>query len=409
MEPLSLKLSRRSLLSAAAAAALLPRGVLGAAVGAAAPKSLLVIWLEGGPSQLETWDPHPGTRIGGQVGSVKTRVPGLEIAGLYPRVAEQVHHLSVIRSLVSKEGDHERGTYAVKTGHRPEGATVHPSLGAIACHEAPMVERGLPAHVSLGKGQWPARGGFLGPSLDAFRIAAPGTLENLAPPAAVPSQRQARRLEALHAVEEGFRPAPARHREVVDGALAMMGSSKTRAFVLDDEPRSVRAAYGDHPFGRGCLVARRLLEAGARAVGVTLGGFDSHAANHEAHREAAQVLDPALSTLLSELAARDLLRSTVVLVTGEFGRTPVINVAGGRDHWPTGFSCLLGGGGISGGRVIGQTDPSGAKGDPASAVPVEDVAATVLAALGVNLRLELDTPEGRPIPVTKGTPIRRLL
>src|SRR6185369_10850997 len=155
-------LSRRSLLAAAAAAALMPRGVLGAAARA---KSFLVIWLEGGPSQLETWDPHPGTAIGGRVGAVKTRVPGLEIADLYPRVAEQVHQLSVIRSLVSKEGDHERGTYAVKTGHRPEGATIHPSLGAIACHEAPVAERGLPPHVSLGKGQWPARGGFLGPGL----------------------------------------------------------------------------------------------------------------------------------------------------------------------------------------------------------------------------------------------------
>jgi uncharacterized protein (DUF1501 family) len=144
-------------------------------------------------------------------------------------------------------------------------------------------------------------------------------------------------------------------------------------------------------------------------VEVTLSGFDSHAGNHEAHREAARVLDPALSTLLSELEERELLRSTVVLVIGEFGRTPVINVAGGRDHWPTGFSCLLGGGGLAAGQVIGQTDPSGAKADPESAVPVEDVAATVLAALGVNLQLELATPEGRPIPVAKGAPIRRLL
>jgi hypothetical protein len=272
----------------------------------------------------------------------------------------------------------------------------------------PLAERGLPPHVSLGKSQWPARGGFLGASLDAFRIVVPGTLENLAPPPKV-QDRQDRRLEALRVVEAGFGAAPVRHREAVDGALAMMSSPKTRAFVLDDEPRAVREAYGDHPFGRGCLVARRLLEAGVRAVEVTLGGFDSHAANHEAHRAAAEVLDPALATLLSELGERDLLQSTVVLVMGEFGRTPVINVAGGRDHWPTGFSCLLGGGGIAGGRVIGQTDPSGAKAEPASGVPVEDVAATVLAALGVDVRMELETPEGRPIPVAKGTPIRGAL
>lgn len=405
MEPLS----RRGLLQLAALAALSPR----AARASPQAKRLLVVWLQGGPSQLETFDPHPGTRTGGLAGEVKTRVPGLFLSDLYPRLAEQVHHLSVIRSLVSKEGDHERATYALKTGHRPEGPTQHPALTAVASRLVGGPALDIPNHVSLVQSQWPAKGGILGAERDAFRVAQPGgSIGNLEPRLADASRR-ARRQEALAALEAGFargHPSAAKaHRQTVEAAQAMMASEELAAFRLESESGRVRAAYGDTRFGRGCLVARRLLERGVPAVEVTLGGFDSHANNHEAHRENAAVLDPALAALLDELHQRDLLRSTVVWVTGEFGRTPRINPAGGRDHWTQGFSCLLGGGGLRAGAVLGATDPAGEQRDPKDPVQVGDVAATILAALGVDLELTFDAPDGRPIPVTAGKPVEALL
>jgi uncharacterized protein (DUF1501 family) len=406
MEPLS----RRGLLQLAALAALAP--ARGWAERAKA-KQLLVVWLEGGPSQLETFDPHPGSKVGGLVGAVKTRVEGLQLASFYPQLAEEVHRLSVIRSLTSKEGDHERATYTLKTGHRPEGPTQHPALTAITSELLRGPRLGIPNHVSLVKSQWPAKGGILGAERDAFRVASPGdSIGNLESRLAE-APRVTRRRDALESLNSSFArghgDTALRHRQTIDAAQTMMASEELAAFRLDGESRAARAAYGDTPFGRGCLVARRLLERGVPAVEVTLSGFDSHASNHEAHREQAQVLDPALATLLRELDERGLLASTVVWVAGEFGRTPRINAAGGRDHWPQGFSCLLGGGGLRAGAVLGATDPTGEQKEPARPVPVEDVSATILSALGVPLGRTFDAPDGRPIPVTKGKPLEELV
>jgi hypothetical protein len=403
MEPLT-SFSRRELIRASAygLAFLASRGL------AALPgdRSLLTLWLEGGPSQLETWDPHP---LLSQCGAIRTSVAGLLISELYPRTAEAIRPLSVIRSLTSKEGDHERGTYTVKTGHRPEAGVVHPALGAIACRLLPPRSPALPAYVSLGRGHFPSRAGFLGARFDPFRVAEPGAhLDNLEPE--VPAQRQARRLEVVGLLDESFAPqAVQAQRETRGAALALMSSPELGAFRLVDEPQRVRDSYGSSPFGKGCLVARRLLERGVRAIEVTLSGFDSHARNLQAHRDAARLLDGALASLLGDLAQRDLLRRTVVLVIGEFGRTPKVNVAEGRDHWPHAFPCLLGGGGVRGGQVIGETDPSGTTQAPKDPVPIEDLTATVLSALGIDPSEELQAPSGRPIPLSGGTPIRRLL
>ncbi len=393
MEPLS----RRALLTLAAGLAL-PRR----ARAATRPKSLLTVWLEGGPSQLETWDPHPALS---SAKAIPTAVRGVEISGLYPQVAEQLAPMSIVRSLVSREGDHARGTYTVKTGHRPEAGVDHASLGALATHLRPPSGLALPAHLSLGPSPFPARGGMLGPAFDAFRVADPGrALDNLAPRV---EGRQERRLAALRVVAGAF-PA-VDERAKVDAALAMMGSDQRKALQVDDEPASVQAAYGDSAFGRGCLVARRLLEQGVRAVEVSLGSFDSHTSNDEWHREKAALLDPALASLLRELGARGLLETTVVLVVGEFGRTPRLNAADGRDHWPHAFSCLVGGGGIRGGVVVGATDPTGVRTAPVDPVGPDDLSATVLTALGLDPALTLDSADGRPISLSAGLPIRRLL
>ncbi len=391
--------------------------LLAARRGRERPKSLLILWLAGGPSQLETWDPHPGTRFGGPTTAIDTTVRGLRIAGWYPRIAERMHHLSVIRSLVSKEGDHERGTYFVKTGYRPVPKLVHPSLGAIVTHELPDDRLEIPAHVSLGGGPWPARGGFLGNRYDAFRIFNPGrNVQNMK--ARVGPNRQQRRLRNLDVVSRSFRQgrewAAERtlHRETIERALTMMSSEQLRAFEIDDEPQQRRDAYGDTQFGRGCLVARRLIEQGVRAIEVTLTGWDSHADNFTAHEQNAAVLDPALSALVDDLVERDLWDSTVLLCIGEFGRTPKINPLDGRDHWPMGFSCLIGGGGLRSGVVIGQTDPDNddPKRPPADPVEVPHLFATILAAMGVDFTKEIVTPIGRPIALCDdGTPLAALL
>lgn len=378
------------------------------------PTSLLTIWLSGGPSQLETWDPHPGSVIGGDTQAIDTSLPGVQIAGFYPQLAEQLAHLNVLRSLVSKEGDHERGTYLVKTGYRPDPTLVHPAVGAIVAHERPNAEVRVPLHVSLNPRGWPARGGYLGDQLDAFKVFDPrGGLTNVK--AQVDAQRQERRVAGLQVLEQAFRKGrhratqPALHADTVRRALDMMGSEQLAAFEIDGEPEGVKSAYGDTSFGRGCLAARRLLERGVRAIEVTLDGFDSHVNNYETHKARGAELDPALATLVRELVERDLFQSTVLLVVGEFGRTPRINPAGGRDHWPGGFSCLLGGGGLQRGRVLGATDPTGERTQPERPIEIADLYATILETLGIDFTQEHLTPIGRPMAYSQGTPIEELL
>jgi hypothetical protein len=389
-----------------------------AAAGARGPergKSLITLWLDGGPSQLETWDAHPGTKIGGPAKSIPTKIPGLQIADLYPHVAEQIDALTVIRSLVSKEGDHERGRYYLKTGYRPDPTLKHPSLGAVLAHELPDATIEIPMHVSLCANANAARGGFLGDRYDAFKLFNPGeNVRNMQSRVRQPNRTQ-RRLANLEVVSEAFsrqrRVAVDRtlHRHVTERAMAMMRSEQLKAFQLDDESQETRDAYGDTRFGRGCLVARRLVEQGVRAVEVTLQGFDSHANNFEAHRENSKILDPALASLVGDLRQRDLLDSTVVLCIGEFGRTPNINPLEGRDHWPHGFSCLVGGGGLRSGLVLGGTDPTGEKQEPEHPIEVADLFATLFKVFGVDFEREYMTPIGRPMAVSSGTPCKQLL
>jgi hypothetical protein len=410
---------RRHLLTAAGALGLsflLPPMPARAAArrGRERSRSLVTLWLAGGPSQLETWDPHPGTKIGGPTQAIATAIPGGRIASDYPRLAERLARFSVIRSLVSREGDHERGTHAVRTGYRPDPVLPHPSLGAVAVHELPPTGLDIPAYVALGSGGFPARGGYLGGSFDPYRVFVPGRAgQNLVPH--VGEARQERRLSALRGLDERFaagRGVPVGatlHDHTLDAALALMSSEQLEAFSIAAEPAAVRAAYGDTPFGRGCLVARRLVEAGVRSVDVTLQGFDTHAANFTGHAAQAAILDAALAGLVDDLADRDLLESTVVVVAGEFGRTPRINALEGRDHWPHGFSCLLAGGGIVPGRIIGATDPEGISREPEQPVTVGDLSATVLAALGIDWQRELMTPIGRPLKLAEGTPVAGLV
>jgi hypothetical protein len=382
--------------------------------GAERPKSLIILWMDGGQSQLESWDPHPGTKIGGDTKAVRTRLPGVEIAAFLPRMAEQLHEMCLIRSMFSKEQDHMRGSYLLKTGYRPDPSLLHPSLGSIVVHETPSAGVDIPRYVSILNSFFPVRAGYLGDSYDALRIHDPRQkLQNMA--ARVETDRLDRRLAHLDVIEDAFRRErqvqvdDTRHRDMMQRALTMMTSDQLRAFRVDKEPAEVREAYGNTQFGAGCLVARRLVEVGVRTVEINLEGFDSHSNNRERQQKNASILDPAFAALIHDLKQRDLFESTVVLCVGEFGRTPKINAEAGRDHWSTGFSCVVGGGGFRSGLVIGETDSSGEKTDPADPIQVHDLFATILHALGIEYDKVMITPIGRPMALCKGQPIERLL
>lgn len=394
------------------------------------PKSLLMIWLQGGPSQLETFDPHPGTAIGGQVRGIPSSVDGVQVADLMPGTAAQLHLTTLVRSVVSQEGDHERATYHLKTGWRPDPTLVHPAIGAILCHQT-TDNLEIPRHISILPSQQPARGGYLGPRYDAFQIGDPAEgIPNLT--AAVEDARlERRRNSLLGTLESEFQRGRlsdldrhrTQHQTATQAAVTMMSSQQLSAFDVQAEDRETRDRFGDTSFGRGCLAAVRLLTTGVRCVEVELDGWDSHINNHQIQQRQALALDKALAATISELDARDLLDNTVVFCGGEFGRTPLINPAGGRDHWPHGFSVLLAGGGFRRGYVHGATNANPdrqlltqrVKGSEDLArltdkpITVPDLHATLLRALGLDPAMEMMTPVGRPLRWSDGRMVRALL
>ena len=388
-------------------------------------RSLIVVWLEGAPSQLETFDPHPGTEIAAGSIARKTSVDGIQLGEGLEQTAELMDSISLVRSMTSKEGDHERAIYNIKTGYRPDPTLVHPAVGSVICHQLrdehdQVVD--IPRHISILPGSTPGRGGYLGDQYDAFKVFDP--LQPIPDVRSrVETQRQLARIDNLKFVDEQFMKNRRNNRIVgdamansnLDAALKMMSSEQLNAFDVSKVPAAERAQFGDTPFGRSCLAAIRLISAGVRCVEVTLGGWDTHVNNHELQAGRVSILDPAFASLIRELKKRDMLDSTMVVCGGEFGRTPWVNPLGGRDHWPHGFSMALAGGGIKGGRVVGETSPDPKRDSKntmehiADPRPVEDLHATIFSALGVDFEQELQTPIGRPMQICKGRPIEDLL
>jgi uncharacterized protein (DUF1501 family) len=390
----------------------------------AAAKSVIVLYMEGGPSQLETFDPHPGRKISHTVTkAIKTRAEGVLISDWLPQTAEHMDRISLVRSVVSKEGDHERAAYNIKTGFRPDPTLVHPSLGAIVCHQTKdNVE--IPRHVSILPGPWAPRGGYLGDQFDAFKTFDPsGPIPDVI--ARVHKTRAQKRLDDLqNVVEAQFARRRLKgldektlHATSIAAARKMMSSDQLKAFNVTAAPESVQKEFGDTPFGRSCLAAVQLVEVGVRCVEVTLSGWDTHAQNESLVKGRCEILDPAFAALMKQLKERDLLDSTIILWGGEFGRTPEIRGldGAGRDHWPHGFTIALAGGGIQGGRVLGATAPdpkldeNNRMQDLTDPCTVEDIHATVLHALGINFAKEIITPIGRPMVLSKGKVLQKLL
>lgn len=376
-------------------------------------KACIMVFLNGAPSQMETWDPKPGQTNGGPTKGIKTAIPGVDFAEYWPKIAASMKDLSVIRSLSGKEAAHERGQYHLHTGHRLVGATKFPHFGSIVALKLGSVDSDIPNFVSIGN---TLSSGFLGVKVAPFIVSKPGQLpENVSNGSG--NSRMERRLSLLKDQDAALAAAGAEalakeHQEIYGRAAKLMTSVRLKAFDISSEPDAMKQAYGPSQFGQGCLAARRLVEAGVPFVEVQRGGWDMHESLWEKMGKTAPEVDQGVSQLIADLKQRGLYEKTLVIVMGEFGRTPKINQrnpAVGRDHWARNFNLLIGGGGIHGGVCVGKTSDDGTTITDRQ-VEVDDLFQTMAKALGIDGAEELITPEGRPVRIVdKGTAISELV
>lgn len=368
-------------------------------------KSCIVLWMNGGPSHVDTFDLKAHSRFS----AIDTRAKGMQICEHLPQLAAHGDKLAIVRSLTSREGNHQRARFLAHTGYAPNPTVAYPALGSWVSAE--RAEGALPSFISVGGPA--ADAGFLGPGHAPFVMQSAGDPpSNTTHGDGVSRERFDRRFSALQHINTRFnaRGEATKARDAVTArSLRMMRSAEIAAFELSEEPQSVRDAYGDTDFGRGCLLARRLVERDVPIVEVTLDGWDTHQNNFDRTETLMNTLDPAMATLLGDLQARNLLDSTLVLWMGEFGRTPRVNRNEGRDHFPRAWSAVLAGGGIRGGIVHGETDDEGGR-VVRDSVSVPNLFATVAHQLGIAPDKTLLSPGGRPISVTeRGAVIRPIL
>ncbi len=411
-----LDLNRRAFLTGGLGALLslaIPRWQALAADPKRPAKACILLWMNGGPSHLDTFDPKPGTKVGGPFKTVKTRIKDVQICEHLPRVADQADKLAIIRSMTTKEGNHDRAQYLMHTGYSPSVTLQHPGFGAWVSHELSDPKSQLPSFVSV---RGPSVGaGFLGVEHNPLVVQDPREgIRNLAHAKDVDAGRFDRRLAAFQILQKNFQAETgiaevAGHGKVYDKAVRMMRSPLAKTFDISQEPEAARRAYGDSDFGRGCLLARRLVEAGVKFVEVTLDGWDTHVNNFLGVKNLLADLDPALATLLKDLADRKLLDETLVICMGEFGRTPEINPNEGRDHFPHAWSTVLAGGGVRAGQAYGSTNAAGAE-VASQPVTVKNFFATVATLLSMDPGKEVMSPVGRPIAISDaGRPVEGLI
>lgn len=374
-----------------------------------AEKSLILIWLQGGPSHLEMWDPKPDapTETRGTFNTIPTNVSGIRIGEYLPRCAQVMDKLCLLRTVNGPEGSHERASRHLQTGWRPIPNVDYPSYSAnFIKWKQPNTD--VPPFVGLlSPSEQGFGGGFLGPRYNPFMAGDPNQksfqVKDLQPPMGLPLDRLDRRREILKGFDDAARLVdlnPTSLTPALDSAYRLVHSEKARAaFDISKEPDALRDRYGRTPTGQACLLARRLVEGGVRAVSVFKTGWDTHSKNFDTlSGKLLPELDPALATLVEDLAQRGLLDSTLVVCLGEFGRTPKINGSAGRDHWPRANSIVMAGGGIRGGQFIGETDATGS--EPKSRpISVSDFGATLYDALGIDFHQVNRTGEGRPVRI----------
>jgi hypothetical protein len=369
-----------------------------------AHKSLIILWMGGGPSTIDLWDLKPGHANGGEFRPAKTAADGVDICEHLPLVGKQMRHLSVIRSMKTSEGDHQRGTTLMNTGRPPSPVMQFPAIGSVVAHQLTPKDLDLPGFVSVGGTAARVGPGFLGMAFAPFTVQNPGQPpENIALPKDVNAVNMKRRQELFNELDlkdkEFARRGEAAkaHNEIYQKAFSLVVSERRNVFSLDSaDDRKTLVKYGETGFGRGCLLARKLIEAGSVCVEVDLGGWDNHQNIFPTLKnQRLPELDKAMAALVEDLVGRGLWKDTVVVWMGEFGRTPRINQNAGRDHFPGAWSTVVGGGAIKGGRVVGATDDAGmtVKDRP---VGVGELFATVYRGLGLDPTTQIRDALGRP-------------
>ncbi|MDG1896600.1 MAG: DUF1501 domain-containing protein [Fuerstiella sp.] len=386
-------------------------------------KSCILIWLDGGPSHLETFDlkPDAPSEVRGPLSSIATSVPGIQISECLPGTAAMLDKMAIIRSMTSPLGEHNFGTHYLMTGYKPTPVLEYPAFGAVLA-QVRAQQNVLPPNIAVpefrvGGGNLTG-GGYLPGSTRPFSVgsdpAKPGfKVRDLNFYKGLDLTRLDRRRQFVNALDNFGNLTEKSGNVAGDSDLErayrlLTSSDAKKAFRLSDEPQNVRRRYGNKSIGQCCLLARRLVERGVPFVTVNSRGWDTHTDMYTRLKEGftgAKVsvglipsLDLALTGLIQDLNDRRMLDETLIVVMGEFGRTPKLNTAGGRDHWPRVFSALLAGGGVPGGQVIGSSDSVG-EGPKNRPVTPADLAATIYTLLGIDPKLELHTDDGRPVRV----------
>jgi uncharacterized protein (DUF1501 family) len=373
-------------------------------------KACIVLWMDGGPSHIDTFDPKPDARteVRGELKAIPTAVPGVHVSEKFPTLAGLMSDIAILRGMCTEEPDHARGRMYMHTGYRPGiGGIEYPVLGSVVSAELGDADAALPNFVVTGsplvKHEFVTTPGYLGPRHQPLALADPARgLDDLRPVAADFDDR----VSVLKELERGFtrsRPVAVAeaHQTMVARTLRLIRSDKAKAFDVSKEPQADRAAYGETGFGRGCLLARRLVEASVPFVEVYLQNWDTHERPvAEAAKGLMTQVDRGMGQLLRDLKDRGLLDTTLVVWMGEFGRTPQVNRGGGRDHYSRAWATLLAGAGVRGGRVVGKTDANGASVTDRP-IAARDFMATVCRALGIDAGKTIDTPGGRPVKIVE--------
>lgn len=400
--------------------------MLGGSLASAAPeattpgggkaKNVIYLFMSGGMSHVDTFDPKKKKEIMGKTEAISTKADGIQLGHYLKNTANVADKLCVINSMNSTQGAHEQGAYIMHTSYDMRGTIKHPSLGSWVVRLGGRIHPELPGFVAVNSSADVTGGGFFGAKYAAAPIGSPDQgLQDSTRAGAVTPEDFERRLTLADKMNRQFHGRfpnadVKAYEELYREAIALMNSKDLKAFDLRQEPEATRKLYGEGSFAQGCLLARRLVQNGVRFVEVQLGGWDTHYDNFTGVEGRCKQFDQAYAALITDLEKNGLLESTLVVVATEFGRTPEIKTehSNGRDHHPGAFSCVLAGGGIKGGVIHGATDPSGAKVKEAQ-VSVQDFNATIAYALGLPYEMVLMSPTKRPFKIAdKGLPITTL-